>query len=66
MSAARRREMERFRFNGWGGEAVQVAVATAPPERLLRSSTGALRDAMVVYGYQILLRFWLLAKRWNY
>jgi hypothetical protein len=54
------------RFNGWGGEAVQVAVATAPPERLLRSSTGALRDAMVVYGYQILLRFWLLAKRWNY
>jgi hypothetical protein len=53
-------------FNGWGGEAVQVAVATAPPESLLRSSAGGLRDTMVVYGYQILLRIWLLAKRWNY
>jgi hypothetical protein len=53
-------------FNGWGGEAVQVAVATAPWENLLRSVGFGLRGAMVIYAYQILLRILLLAKRWNY
>lgn len=64
MSAAGRSEINQF--NGWGGEAAQVAMATAPSENLLRSEAIELRYTMVVFGYQILLRIWLFAKRWNY
>jgi hypothetical protein len=54
------------RFSGWNEQAVQVAEAAAPSENLLRSAAIELRYTMVVFGYQILLRIWLFAKRWNY
>jgi hypothetical protein len=64
VSAAGRSEMSQF--NRWDGETVQVAVATAPRENLLRAVGFGLRGAMLIYAYQILLRILLLAKRWNY
>ncbi|HEV3253236.1 MAG TPA: hypothetical protein VG033_02440 [Candidatus Acidoferrales bacterium] len=64
MSAAGTSGMERF--SGWNEQAVQVAEAAAPSENLLRSAAIELRYTMVVFGYQILLRIWLFAKRWNY
>jgi hypothetical protein len=64
MSAADRSGMGQF--SGWGGEAIQVAEAAAPSENMMRSAAIELSYTMVIFGYQILFRIWLFAKRWNY